>query len=270
MQRLHDLEAGLAAFEQKTMRAVTAAERQNSSVGRGLPRLSAASTTKPRVASAFCVSSCATSPSRREQSQKRQLQVRWQGGETGTLRIQMPQDRADVHPLYRSIRRSPSRVGVDLMTKKSSACWRKKAKRARRPAAGHARHSQMVALTEHRIPAPSLRQGPWMFVKFVEKYRDEPLGRPLLGRTQHRIHSTPNSGCPIRDYPSTKKPIDASDDGSSIRPIFIHRPQRNCFSALCPPRRNPQRPRFAIALRYVDPPDRRRKLAKNNRQFQSL
>ncbi len=49
MQRLHDLEAELAAFEQKTMRAVTAEQkRQILKLTKDFPRLWTASTTKPR------------------------------------------------------------------------------------------------------------------------------------------------------------------------------------------------------------------------------
>ena len=49
MQRLHELEAELAAFEQKTMRAVTAEQkRQILQLAKDFPRLWAASTTKPR------------------------------------------------------------------------------------------------------------------------------------------------------------------------------------------------------------------------------
>ena len=57
LQRLHDLEAELAAFERKTMRAVTAEQK------RQILR-------PPRraIASAFCVCSCATSPWSRVQS----------------------------------------------------------------------------------------------------------------------------------------------------------------------------------------------------------
>ena len=49
MQRLHDLEAELAAFERKTMRAVTAEQKQQIlQLANDFPRLWAAATTTPR------------------------------------------------------------------------------------------------------------------------------------------------------------------------------------------------------------------------------
>jgi hypothetical protein len=63
VQRLHDLEAELAAFERKTMRAVTAEQKQQIlRLATDFPRLWAATTTTPEIASASCAYWCATSP----------------------------------------------------------------------------------------------------------------------------------------------------------------------------------------------------------------
>src|SRR5271169_4336661 len=98
MQRLHDLEAELAAFEQKTMRAVTAEQkRQILQLAKDFPRLWAASTTKPRDRKRILRLLVRDITVLKEPEPKLvRLQVRWQGGETETLQIQMPQNRADV------------------------------------------------------------------------------------------------------------------------------------------------------------------------------
>ena len=64
MQRLHDLEAELAAFERKTMRAVTAEQkRQILQLAKDYPHLWRRRPPRRAIASAFYVCSCATSPS---------------------------------------------------------------------------------------------------------------------------------------------------------------------------------------------------------------
>jgi DNA invertase Pin-like site-specific DNA recombinase len=97
MQRLHDLEAELAAFEQRTLRAVTAEQkRQILQLAKDFPRLWAASTTSPRdrkrilrllVRDITVVKGPAPKIIR--------LHVRWQGGETETLELRLPPNRAD-------------------------------------------------------------------------------------------------------------------------------------------------------------------------------
>lgn len=98
MQRLHDLEAELAAFEQKTMRAVTAEQkRQILKLTKDFPRLWAASTTKPRDRKRILRLLVRDITVQKGPEPKLvRLEVRWQGGETETLQIQMPQNRADV------------------------------------------------------------------------------------------------------------------------------------------------------------------------------
>ena len=97
MQRLHDLEEELAAFERKTMRAVTAEQkRQILQLAEDFPRLWSASTTSPRdrkrilrllVRDITVVKGPA--------SKMIKLHVRWQGGATETLELQLPPNRAD-------------------------------------------------------------------------------------------------------------------------------------------------------------------------------
>jgi hypothetical protein len=97
MQRLHDLEAELAAFERKTMRAVTAEQkRQILQLAKDFPHLWAASTTTPRDRKRILrLLVRDITVVKGPEPKLVRLHVRWQGGETETLQIQMPQNRAD-------------------------------------------------------------------------------------------------------------------------------------------------------------------------------
>ncbi|WP_176731419.1 zinc ribbon domain-containing protein [Bradyrhizobium elkanii] len=93
LQRLQDLETELAAFERRAMRAVTAEQKkQIPQLAGDFPRLWRSPTTTPRDANAFCVYWCVTSP----EPKVVRLHVRWQGGATETLQLQLPPNRADV------------------------------------------------------------------------------------------------------------------------------------------------------------------------------
>jgi DNA invertase Pin-like site-specific DNA recombinase len=97
MQRMHDLEAELAAFERQSMRAVTADQkRQILQLAGDFPRLWAASTTAPRDRKRILrllVRDITVTKGPEPRAVK--LHVRWQGGKTETLQVQLPQKRAD-------------------------------------------------------------------------------------------------------------------------------------------------------------------------------
>ena len=97
MQRMHDLEAELAAFERQSMRAVTADQkRQILQLASDFPRLWAASTTAPRDRKRILrllVRDITVTKGPEPRTIK--LHVRWQGGKTETLQVQLPQKRAD-------------------------------------------------------------------------------------------------------------------------------------------------------------------------------
>ena len=159
MQRLHDLEAELAAFEQKTMRRHRRAEAADSSVGKGLPSPMGGvdhQAARSRAHSAFAgarhhrpegalrtrsspppsppLSLLAPGPNARTPTPTTllshpllepklvRLQVRWQGGETETLQIQMPQNRADVIAIPRHSSLAFESWRWTIMTMKSSPC----------------------------------------------------------------------------------------------------------------------------------------------------
>ena len=97
MQRLHDLEAELAAFEQRTMRAVTAEQkRQVLALAGDFPRLWAASTTTPqdrkRILRLLVRDVTVT---KGPEPKVVRLHVRWQGGATETLELRLPLNRAE-------------------------------------------------------------------------------------------------------------------------------------------------------------------------------
>jgi DNA invertase Pin-like site-specific DNA recombinase len=97
MQRLHDLEAELAAFEQKTMRAVTAEQkRQILELAKDFPRLWSAPTTTARDRKRILRLLVRDITVMRGPEPKIvRLQVRWQGGETEILQLRLPQNRAE-------------------------------------------------------------------------------------------------------------------------------------------------------------------------------
>lgn len=97
LQRLHDLEAELAAFEQKTMRAVTSEQkRQILELAKDFPRLWSASTTTPRDRKRILrLLVRDITVAKGPEPKTVRLHVRWQGGETETLQLRLPPNRAD-------------------------------------------------------------------------------------------------------------------------------------------------------------------------------
>ena len=96
-QRMHDLEAELAAFERQVMRAVTAEQkRQILQLGGDFPRLWAASTTAPRDRKRIVrLLVRDVTVTKGPEPRAVRLHIRWQGGATETLLVPLPQKRAD-------------------------------------------------------------------------------------------------------------------------------------------------------------------------------
>lgn len=96
-QRLHDLEAELAAFERQVMRAVTAEQkRQILQLAGDFPRLWAASTTVPRDRKRIVrLLVRDITVTKGPEPRAVRLHIRWQGGATETLLVPLPQKRAD-------------------------------------------------------------------------------------------------------------------------------------------------------------------------------
>lgn len=97
IQRMHDLEAELAAFERQVMRAVSAEQkRQILQLAGDFPRMWAASTTasrdRKRILRLLVRDITVT---KTEEPKVLGLHVRWQGGKTETLQVQLPQKRSD-------------------------------------------------------------------------------------------------------------------------------------------------------------------------------
>jgi DNA invertase Pin-like site-specific DNA recombinase len=97
MQRLHALEAELAAFERKTMRAVTAEQKQQIlRLAKDFPRLWAAATTTPRDRKRILrLLVRDITVVKGPEPKTVRLHIRWQGGEIETLSLQLPQNRAE-------------------------------------------------------------------------------------------------------------------------------------------------------------------------------
>ncbi len=97
MQRLHGLEAELAAFERKTMRAVTAEQKQQIlRLAKDFPRLWAAATTTPRDRKRILrLLVRDITVVKGPEPKTVRLHIRWQGGEIETLCLQLPRNRAE-------------------------------------------------------------------------------------------------------------------------------------------------------------------------------
>jgi DNA invertase Pin-like site-specific DNA recombinase len=115
MQRMHDLEAELAAFERQTMRAVTADQKQQIlQLAGDFPRLWAASTTTSRDRKRILrllVSDITVTKG--PEPKVVRLHVRWQGGKTETLQLTLPQNRADAIRYPKSIVARIRELAVD-------------------------------------------------------------------------------------------------------------------------------------------------------------
>ena len=97
IQRLNELEAELAAFERQTMRAVTAEQkRQILQLAEDFPGLWAASTTtardRKRILRLLVRDITVT---KGPEPKAVRLHIRWQGGATETLKLQLPLNRAE-------------------------------------------------------------------------------------------------------------------------------------------------------------------------------
>ena len=97
MQRLHELEAELAAFEPPTMRVVTAEQkRQIMQLAEDFPRLWTAPTTTHRDRKRILrLLVRDVTVSKGSEPKTIRLNIRWQGGATETLELLLPPNRAD-------------------------------------------------------------------------------------------------------------------------------------------------------------------------------
>jgi hypothetical protein len=97
LQRLHDLEAEFAAFEQQTMRVVTDEQKQQiKRLAEDFPRLWTAPTTTHRDRKRILrLLVRDVTVSNGPEPKIIILQIRWQGGATETLDVRLPPNRAD-------------------------------------------------------------------------------------------------------------------------------------------------------------------------------
>jgi DNA invertase Pin-like site-specific DNA recombinase len=97
MQTLRDLEAELAKFEQQTLRTVTAEQkRQILQLARDFPRLWSAATTTARDRKRMLrLLVRDITVAKGPEPKLLRLHIRWQGGETETLQVILPPNRAD-------------------------------------------------------------------------------------------------------------------------------------------------------------------------------
>ena len=224
MQRLHDLEEELAAFERKTLRAVTAEQkRQILQLAKNFPRLWSASTTSPRdrkrmlrllVRDITVVKGPA--------SKMIKLHVRWQGGATETLELQLPPNRADAVRYSATFVDRIRQLAVDHHDHEMLAMLRGE---------GH-QSSTGKPLTlgtikwlryKHRIPASSPLEGT-LTAKCVKDMASASMSS-IIG--SNAASSAPHSASRMhrtRSQSMTHWTKD-SGDGLPTHPVFLHHPQ---------------------------------------------
>jgi DNA invertase Pin-like site-specific DNA recombinase len=97
MQRLLDIEAELAAFERRTLRTVTAEQKQQILLlARDFPRLWTATTTAPRDRKRMLrLLIRDITVAKGSEPKLLRLNIRWQGGATETLELRLPPNRAE-------------------------------------------------------------------------------------------------------------------------------------------------------------------------------
>src|SRR5208282_2595811 len=142
-QRLRDLEAELANFEQQTLRAVTAEQkRQILQLAQDSPRLWAAATTTSKDRAPKVVN----------------LHVRWQGGETETIEVTLPPNRADAVRYAAEFVARVRTLAVDHHDDEITALMTAE---GRKSSTGKALTVDMIRWIrfKHRIPAPTAPAG---------------------------------------------------------------------------------------------------------------
>ncbi len=160
MQRLRDLEAELANFEQQTLRAVTAEQkRQILQLAQDFPRLWAAATTTSKDRKRILrllVRDITVSKGRAPKVIN--LHVRWQGGETETIEVTLPPNRADAVRYAAEFVARVRTLAVDHHDDEITALMTAE---GRKSSTGKALTVDMIRWIrfKHRIPAPTAPAG---------------------------------------------------------------------------------------------------------------
>jgi DNA invertase Pin-like site-specific DNA recombinase len=171
-QRLQDLEAELAAFERQVMRAVTAEQkRQILQLGGDFPRLWAASTTAPRDRKRIVrLLVRDITVTKGPEPRVVRLHIRWQGGATETLLVQLPQKRADAtrypSPFVERIRE----LAVNHHDDEIATLLRSEGYKSTIPGKPITRGTIAWLRYKHRIQAPRPSQGTLSVRQVCEKY----------------------------------------------------------------------------------------------------
>jgi len=172
MQRLHDLEAELAAFERQTMRAVTAEQkRQILALAKNFPRLWSARSTTPRDRKRILrLLVRDITVVKGPEPKIVRLHVRWQGGETETLQLRLPRNRADVirypNPFVERVRQ----LAVDHHDDEVAVIMRSEGYKNSRTGKPITLATIKWLRYKHRIPAPQPPIGTLNVRQVREKY----------------------------------------------------------------------------------------------------
>jgi len=171
-QRLHDVEAELAAFEQKVMRAVTAEQkRQILKLAGDFPQLWSAPTTAPRdrkriVRLLVRDITVTRGPDRRDV----RLNVRWQGGEIETIQVRMPPKRSDAVRCPSQCVERIRELAIDHHDDEIETLLRDEGYSSAMTGKPMTRGGIKWLRYKHRIPAPRPAEGKLNVRQVCEKY----------------------------------------------------------------------------------------------------
>ncbi|MGA7453773.1 MAG: recombinase family protein, partial [Rhodoplanes sp.] len=233
MQRLHDLEAELAAFERQAIRAVTAEQkRQILQLAGDFPRPWAASTTTPRDRKRILrLLVRDITVTKGPEPKVVRLHVRWQGGEIEALRVQLPQKRADAPtPFVERIRQ----LAVDHHDDEIVTLLRNEGHKSTTTGKPITPDTIKWLRYKNRIQAPQPPEGSRTFVRFARDMASA-SGWSIIGSIAASFPRCNASRTRHMRSRSIANWIDVSENGSPTRPISIHHPQRQLHEVLYAP-----------------------------------
>jgi len=171
MQRLHDLEAELAEFEQRTMRAVTAEQkRQILQLAGDFPRIWAAPTTTHRDRKRMLrLLIRDVTLNKGPEPKVVRVHVRWQGGATETLELRLPPNRAEA---IRSPDVFVARIRALATSHHDDEIVRQLTAEGHQSSTGKPLTPSMIQWLryKHRIPAPRPAEGTLNVRQVRERY----------------------------------------------------------------------------------------------------
>ena len=235
VQRLHDLEAELAAFERKTMRAVTAEQKQQIlQLANDFPRLWAAATTTPRDRKRILRLLVRDITVMKGPEPKiLGLHIRWQGGETETLRLQLPQNRAEAIRYPLALVNRIRELAADHRDDDIVAVLRAEGQKSTTTGKPITLGTIKWLRYKYRIPAPPPPKGTLNVRQVRERYGVS-LWVVHLDRTRHRSGGATQAECALCHHGRQRVGSAPSRMGRQLSPSSSIIPNATCMRCNMP------------------------------------